>query len=126
LMQRTVADILAGTGQTTPQDHSRATPAPILTKGDGVIDWAVPAYKIYNRMRAFHPWPGSKTEFRGVLCKILKARVGGEAPAGLTPGTIVLGQRTLSVVCGDGTLLEVLEIQLPNKKAQSGADFVNG
>jgi methionyl-tRNA formyltransferase len=126
LMKRTVASILAGTLEPVPQDHARATLAPILTKQDGMIDWNLPARTIYNRMRAFQPWPGSKTEFRAAICKVLKARVDGAAPEGSEPGTIVLGQRSLGVVCGDGALLEVLEIQLPNKKPQSGQDFING
>lgn len=126
LMKRTVASILAGTLEPVDQDHARATLAPILTKQDGVIDWNLPARTIYNRMRAFHPWPGSKTEFRGAICKVLKARVDGAAPEGSEPGTIVLNQRSLGVACGDGALLEVLELQLPNKKRQSGQDFING
>ena len=28
--------------------------------------------------------------------------------------------------CGDGVLLELLEVQLPNRKPQTGLDFVNG
>jgi methionyl-tRNA formyltransferase len=126
LMKRAVAGILAGTLHAIPQDHNRATLAPILTKEDGVIDWTRPARTIYNRMRAFHPWPGSKSTFRGMVCKVLKARVGGPSPNGIEPGMIVLAPRSLSVACGDGMLLEILEIQLPNKKPQTGADFING
>jgi methionyl-tRNA formyltransferase len=126
LMKRTVADLLAGKIEPVAQDHARSTLAPILTKQDGVIDWSLPAGTIFNRMRAFHPWPGSRTAFRGVACKVLRARVDGQAPEGRAPGTIVLGQRSLGAACGDGVLLEILEIQLPNKKPQSGADFING
>jgi methionyl-tRNA formyltransferase len=126
LMKRTVAGILAEKIEPVAQDHDRATLAPILTKQDGVIDWNLPARTIYNRMRAFHPWPGSKTEFRGVVCKMLNARVAGEVPEECRPGTVVVGQRSLGVACGDGVLLEILEIQLPNKKPQSGSDFING
>jgi methionyl-tRNA formyltransferase len=126
LMRRIVARILARDIEPTPQDHARATLAPILTKQDGVIDWTLPAGTIYNRMRAFQPWPGSKTEFRGVVSKILKAGVRGVAPQDLETGTIVVESRSLAVVCGDRMLLEILEIQLPNKKPQSGADFING
>jgi len=35
-------------------------------------------------------------------------------------------RRFLGVACGGGTLLELLEIQLPNRKPQSGLDLVNG
>jgi methionyl-tRNA formyltransferase len=126
LTKRVVAEILAGTAQATPQDHSRATLAPILTKDDGNIDWARPAQTIYNRMRGFHPWPGAKTTFRGLVCKILDSRVAGLSEAAQKPGTIFVEHRSPFVVCGEGTLLEILEIQPPNKKPQRGADFVNG
>lgn len=126
LMRRTVAGILEGSVEPTAQDHAQATLAPILTKQDGIIDWTLPARTIYNRIRAFHPWPGSKTDFRGAVCKVLKARVGKQAPEGMDPGTIVLEPRSIAVACGDGALLELLEVQFPNKKPQSGQDFING
>jgi methionyl-tRNA formyltransferase len=126
LTKRVVADIFGGTARAATQAHAQATLAPILTKEDGIVDWSRPARSIYNRMRAFHPWPGCKTEFRGLVCKILKARVGEAAPEAGTPGSLVLGHRSLSVICGDGILLELLELQPPNKKPQSGADFING
>jgi methionyl-tRNA formyltransferase len=129
LMQRTLTGIFAETLQAAPQDHSQATLAPILTKQDGNIDWNWPARKIHNRIRAFQPWPGARTLFRNDVCRILKSSVReGETSAAL-PGSLVAGvgaQRYLAVVCGDGGCLEVLEVQLPNRKPQTGLDFVNG
>jgi methionyl-tRNA formyltransferase len=131
LMRRTIDGILAGTLHATPQDSSGATLAPILTKEDGNIDWRRPARTIYNRMRAFHPWPGTRAAFRDQICRILKARIkeGWGPDMAASPGTLVPGngvERFLGVVCGDGFLLELLEIQLPNRKPQTGTDFVNG
>jgi methionyl-tRNA formyltransferase len=129
LMQRTVAGIVAGTLQAVPQDHPRATLAPILTKQDGNIDWSWPARKIHNRIRAFQPWPGARTLFRNDVCRILKSHVREEETSAAPPGTLVVGvgaQRYLAVACGDGSLLEVLEVQLPNRKPQTGLDVVNG
>jgi methionyl-tRNA formyltransferase len=126
LMTRTIAGIVAGTLPAVPQDHTRATLAPILTKQDGIIDWSLPARSIHNRIRGFNPWPGTRTTFRGEPCKILKSRVRNEASS-VSAGTIVTGaERSLTVMCGDGILLEVLELQLPNRKPQSGLDFLNG
>ena len=131
LIRRTIEGIVDGSLQATAQDSSRATLAPILTKEDGNIDWRLPARTIYNRMRAFHPWPGARAAFRDQICRILKARikVGWGPDMGASPGTLVSSngvERFLGVVCGDGILLEVLEIQLPNRKPQTGIDFING
>ena len=128
LMIRTLEGIFENTLQPMPQDHSRATLAPILTKQDGIIDWRLPARAIHNRVRAFNPWPGTRTQFRGEPCKILKTRL-REGASDALPGTLIsspAGERFLAVVCGDSALLEVLELQLPNRKPQSGMDFVNG
>jgi methionyl-tRNA formyltransferase len=129
LMKRTVAGIIAGTLQPVPQDGAGATLAPILTKKDGNVDWSQSAREIYNRIRAFNPWPGTRAVFRDGVCRILRARLRGSAPEATAPGTLVLGsgaERFLGVVCGDGSLLELLEVQMPNRKPQSGLDFVNG
>ena len=85
----------------------------------------MPARKIHDRVRAFNPWPGTVTRFRGNVCKVLKTKegTGGLSPS---PGAIQLSRRSLNVVCGDGQTIEILSIQPENKKAVSGADFANG
>jgi methionyl-tRNA formyltransferase len=129
LIRRSLEGIVDGILAPVPQDSSRATLARILTKQDGNIDWNLPARTIYNRIRAFQPWPGARTLFRDAICRILKARVHeGETSAG-RPGTVIVGagaSRFLAVMCGNGTLLELLEVQLPNRKPQTGLDLVNG
>jgi methionyl-tRNA formyltransferase len=130
LMQRTVRGVFEGTLAPTPQDHSRATYAPILRKSDGHIDWRLPARTIHNRVRAFQPWPGAVTLFRGAPCKILKTQVGGAVPAGVQTeeGTLVAGlsaRQSLAAVCGDGVLLELLALQIPGRKPWLAADFLN-
>lgn len=125
LMARTLPGILNGTLHAQPQDDSQATLAPILKREHGFIDWTMPARDIHNRVRAFNPWPGTVTKFRGTICKILAAQIGALATA-VEPGTIVASKRSLTVVCGDSVLLEVLSIQPENRKPVSGADFANG
>src|SRR5262249_32098561 len=55
---------LRGNMRETPQDHSRATLAPKIEKSEGEIRWSDTASSIYNKYRAFDPWPGV---FRGEL-----------------------------------------------------------
>ncbi len=125
VMLNTVQGILSGTLEPRPQDNSGASLAPILTKEHGFIDWKMPAADIHNRIRAFNPWPGMVTRFRGGTCKILASKVGGVHP-NPEAGMLVSAKRSLAVVCGDSALLEILLIQPENRKPVSGPDFANG
>jgi methionyl-tRNA formyltransferase len=61
LLVETIARLKADTLVPQPQDASRATFAPLLKKEDGVIDWALPATALANRVRGLTPWPGAYT-----------------------------------------------------------------
>jgi methionyl-tRNA formyltransferase len=128
LLDATIQAVVSGTMNPTPQDSSRATYAPPLKKEDGFISWRKTAAEIHNRVRAFNPWPGTVTRFRGSVCKILKTKpveIQGLA-SDLFPGSFVVSKGKIAVVCGDGMPLEILTIQPENRKAISGADFANG
>jgi len=141
IVVKTIEGIIAGTLKPKPQDDSQATFAPMLKKEDGFLDWAQTAKEIHNRVRAFNPWPGTVTKFRGTNCKILKTAVGAvydrptsgglivgghRPPLQFEPGTVVPSKGRLSALCGDGVALEILSIQPENRKSVSGADFANG
>ena len=115
----------AGTLYPRTQDHSIATLAPILKKEDGRIDWSAPAQTTYNRLRGFTPWPGAWTTFRGQQLHILSARVASDLTTAL-PGTLLPGKNRLSVACGSGTVVEILELQLEGRKRVTAAAFLNG
>ena len=63
LMVETLRGLQAGTVHPRPQDHAKATLAPILKKEDGQIDFQLTAQEILNRLRGFQPWPGAYTSF---------------------------------------------------------------
>jgi methionyl-tRNA formyltransferase len=126
LMVRTLSGIVSGSLQPTPQDPARASLAPILRKEDGYIDWRWAAQTIHNRVRAFNPWPGTVTQFRGSICRILKSKVGRLLEVAKSPGSIIASKGVVTVACGDGVGLELMEVQLPGKKPVSGSDFANG
>jgi methionyl-tRNA formyltransferase len=123
---RTIQGIVTGTLHARAQDERAATAAPILRKSHGFIDWRKPAESICNQVRAFNPWPGTVSRFRGTTCKILKCRIDGATSAVFEPGSVVAGRKLLAVQCGNSVLLEILEIQPENRKAVSGREFVNG
>jgi methionyl-tRNA formyltransferase len=114
-----------------PQDATRATSAPRLTRASGRADWTLDAAALANRLRANTPWPGLTAELRGAPVKLLRAASAGPgmgvAAAAPAPGT-VLGSipAGLVVACAGGTALAIAELQRPGKKPQRAADFVNG
>jgi methionyl-tRNA formyltransferase len=123
LLIETLSGLDAGTITPRPQDDAQATLAPILKKEDGRIDWGWPAFKIYNRLRGFDPWPGAWTTFRGQTLQIRNARP-AEGP--LAPGEIRSEGKRVLVGCGEGTALELIEVQLEGRKRVPAADFVRG
>ena len=124
LLIETLAGIEAGTLVPEKQDPSQATLAPILKKEDGSIDWRAPAAAIHNRVRGMLPWPGAYTKFRGQALHIWKSRVVGDASGQV--GQLRRAGRAVQVICGGGTALELLELQLEGKKRIGGEAFANG
>lgn len=123
LLVETLRGLAAGTIAPEPQDDAQATHAPILRKEDGIIEWTRPARDILNRMRGFVPWPGTYTTFRGQRFHIWRAR---ETACGVPAGLIEKRGRALVAGCGDGTAIELLEVQLEGRKRMDAASFLNG
>lgn len=121
----TLAGLQDGSVVPEPQDHERATLAPIIRKEDGVVDWSLPAAAIERRVRGFHAWPGATTRLADRGLRILRARVeaGGDDP----PGTLVaIDREGLHVACGDGSRLALLEVQPESRNAMAASAFAAG
>jgi methionyl-tRNA formyltransferase len=103
------------------QDHAAATLAPRLKKGDGDLDWSLPAEEIVRRLRAYRPWPGVTLPWRDTRVKVLRAYA---EPGAGRPGEVV-GRRDgwLKVATGEGVLV-LMEVQLPTKKPMPGRTLV--
>ena len=124
-----IAETLRGLGDGTlrprPQEHSAATLAPLLKKGDGLIDWNQPAQVIYNRMRGFTPWPGAYSQFRGMACHLLGEPV-SDPPGSGPPAAIVYDGKQLLVACGEQSFFRVSHVKQEGRKQVSAVDFANG
>ncbi len=123
LMVETLRGLHAGTVHSRPQDHTKATLAPLLKKQDGRIEFHLTAQEICNRLRGFQPWPGAYTSFRGKNLHIWSAR---PVQRTLAEGELVAEADHLIVGCGAGTALELLEVQPEGKKRMAARDFVHG
>jgi methionyl-tRNA formyltransferase len=121
-----VNDLAAGRAVETPQDHSRATHAPKMTKAEGPIDWNAVAGVVHNRVRGLQPWPLASTRLgveRYVIRRSVPLAEGGAAP----PGTVVRAHGDeIVVACGEGTALRVLEIQPEGRRTMTAREFLAG
>jgi methionyl-tRNA formyltransferase len=123
LIVETLRGLQAGSIHPRPQDHAQATLAPILRKEDGLIDFSRQAGEILNRMRGFQPWPGAYTKFRGKNLQIWKATALDHS---VSMSEMTMKGDSLLVGCGEGSAIELLELQLEGKKRSSAADFIRG
>jgi len=108
-----------------PQDHSLATLAPILTREDGRIDFTRTAQSIYDRWRGFQPWPGAHTTLRGKKLIVHRMQIGAGAMGG-EAGTLAVAADAMTVACGDGTTIDLIEVQAEGKRRMSAAEFLHG
>ncbi len=127
LMMETLRELDAGRLTPRPQDHSRATLAPILSREDGRIDFSQPAMTIYNRWRGFQPWPGAWTTLGGkklAVHRMLPTEIRGTRAH--QPGALVVEQGTMFAACGDGSWIELVEVQPEGKRRMRAGEFLRG
>ncbi|MBC5763594.1 methionyl-tRNA formyltransferase [Ramlibacter albus] len=120
-------EMLACGGLTrTPQPEDGVTYASKIEKAEAAIDWSQPAEAIERRIRAFDPFPGATGQLAGETVKLWKARaLPGRGSA--APGTVVaVDEHGIGVACGDGSRLEVLELQRAGGKRMPFAEFLRG
>jgi len=122
-----VVDSLAvGTAQEEPQDERLVTYAARLTKEEGLIDWTLPAARIHDRVRGFHPWPHAYSFVNGRRIIVWRTAALG-TPTHAPPGTVVHADGVgLHVATGDGTALALLELQSEGGRPLETAEFLRG
>lgn len=113
-----------------PQDEQQASHTRMLSKENGKISWDLPATVLARQIRAYMPWPGSYTYWRGKLLKIISAyAIPIDEPMLGVPGLVCLRQDAehpvLAVVTGSG-LLVIKHLQLAGKRAMGAEEFIRG
>ena len=107
--------------QPIKQDDSLSNYAPMLKKDTGKINWACTAREIHNLVRGLYG--GAFSFIGGEKFKIWRTKI--LADKNLAAGEIKIADKKILVGTGDGNL-EILEIQAPNAKKISAADYLNG
>lgn len=123
LLSKTIDALQKGELKPEKQDDSKATYASMLTKEMSAIDWTKPALTLHNQVRGLNPWPSAVCRCQGKTMKVHAARPAGNTNA--APGTVV-SVSPLTVACGEGTALELVEVQYEGGKRMPAADFLRG
>jgi methionyl-tRNA formyltransferase len=125
LLVQTIPDFVAGEIQPRPQPTDGVSHAPKIKKEDGRIDWSLSARMIWNRIRAFTPWPGAFTYLpaqpKAQLLKIWEA-----VPASQTgnPGEILRADKGgILVGCGKDAM-EITTLQREGGRQMSAQEFL--
>ena len=120
---------IAGTIQPEPQNEMYAIHTRMRQKEDGKINWEKPAAALARQVRAFMPWPGSYTFWRGKMLKIIASHPYSVEVADSVPGTALVreeaGHRVLAIATGSGFLV-VKQLQLEGKRGMSAEEFLRG
>lgn len=104
-------DVANGTAVETPQDHARATLAPKIEKQEGEVRFDENAVAIYDRFRAFDPWPGIFVRSAGEVVKLTDIR---PADASGAPRTVLSVDEGVVVAAATGAI-RILEMQRAGK-----------
>ena len=126
LLSETLPKIERGDIAAIAQADSEATYAPMLKREDGLIDWRLTAGEISSRVRAFQPWPGAFTAFRGQRLMIWRARETPDSSDAATGVIVSIGDSGIVVQTAGPFALMTHELQIEGKRRMSGRDFANG
>ena len=126
LLERRLAELLAGTAPRRAQDEARATVFPRRTPEDGRIDWSRSAEEVHNLVRAVtHPYPGAFTDVFGGKTFLWRTKLPHLGAHDNFPGQVRAEQGRLYVACGDDRYVEVLRIQRDGQNEIDARHFLS-
>lgn len=104
-----------------PQNNTDASHCKKITKNDGLITFD-DARSIYNRYRAYTPWPGIYLE-SGLKLKTMSLE--DETSSGHVGEIIKIEKDSIVVQCSSGTL-RIYTVQAPSKQESNSVAYLNG
>ena len=116
-------DVLQNFHTLTPvsQNDDLATHCTKITKANGEVDFE-DAYSLYNKYRAYTPWPGVYLE-NGLKLKNIKLLE--KCSENESAKILSIGNKSITIGCTKGTI-EIFSVQAPSKKEVDIISYING
>jgi methionyl-tRNA formyltransferase len=126
LLMETIPALIKGEITPIKQNPEEVTFAYNITKEEECLDLNKDARSLFNQIRGLLPAPVAYMVLKGDNIKVYNAKVSGTTH-NKEVGTI-LGKtkKYFTVACGNGTALDIYELQVSGKKRVLASDFVNG
>ena len=126
LLCDTLTAMEKGTVTRTPQDESKVTFAPMLSKELCPIDWSKTQRQILDHVRGLDPWPVATTTIEGKRFKIYAVRPVDRSTTE-APGTfLAVTKEGLEVACGEGKVMVITVLQAEGGKRMAAPDYFRG
>lgn len=98
--------------------------ASMIDKSLCKIDWNKSAFEIHNKIRGLQTWPAASAVIGGRNIKVHKSVLSQEK--GGSAGEVICCKGKLTVSCGDGKCIDILEVQPEGKKRMDIKSFLAG
>ncbi|MEA3442435.1 MAG: methionyl-tRNA formyltransferase [Chloroflexota bacterium] len=126
LLEETLPQWIEGKIKPQPQDESQATYSKLIRSEEAKIEWRLPAEELCRGIRAYNPWPGCYTWWKGKRLKILEAIPLGDVAEGEVGQVVALpGSVEIGVITKRG-VLGLCRVQPEGKRQMAVKDFVRG
>ncbi|HAV14556.1 MAG TPA: methionyl-tRNA formyltransferase [Opitutae bacterium] len=124
LLRRNLEATLSGRLHFKAQNVDEVTQCRKLSKEDAALDFHQSAQAIYDRLRAFTPWPGGYFDHAETRIKVGAATVDLGAVE-LLPGTVVEVGESLKISTREGAIC-FHQLQRPGGRMMAVSDFMRG
>jgi methionyl-tRNA formyltransferase len=114
-----------GLAKPEPQDDSRATFAPKITRESAQVDWMASAYEVARHIRAYDPKPGAWSKVNGGEVKLYGARIAPRGTMHKAGDVLKVDSAGLLVACGAGAV-RILAVQPSGKTRLTPEQWANG
>jgi methionyl-tRNA formyltransferase len=114
-----------GLAKPVPQDDSRATFAPKITRESAQVNWNASAYEVARHIRAYDPKPGAWSTVNGTDVKLFGARIAPRGTMHSAGDVLKVDAAGLLVACGAGAV-RILTVQPAGKTRLTPEQWSNG
>lgn len=119
-------EFIAGNIKETPQDETLVTYSPNITREEEQIDWNKTSELIDCQVRGMRPWPVAFTTYQETRVKLWDTTPLDETTT-KAPGTIIkINKKNFLVACGEGTVLQINDLQPAGKGRLKAVEYLNG